>query len=154
MLHGIFVKLSMVSVALAVVGWIGWSVPAPQLSEPLQPAELQASVRHPRESAAPSLPQTKPNSSLEERREHDASRRPAGIALDLNRASAEDFERLPGIGSVLAGRIIEYRASQGTFHDIEQLRQIKGIGPKKFQQIRPHVAVAPARVPKSPRKTA
>ena len=152
MLSGMLVKLSMVAVVLAAVFRIGWSVPAPQISEPLQPAELQESLRHGLESGAPSLPETKPSAPHERRREPDALR--ASIALDLNRASAEDFERLPGIGPVLAGRIIEYRDSQGMFHDIEQLRQIKGIGPKKFEQIRPHVAVAPAGVPKAPRKTA
>lgn len=148
MFSGILVKLSMLAVALSAVFRIGWSVPAPQVSRPLQPVEFQESVRDTLEPVAPSLPETKPSAPLERRRDHDASRRPAGIALDLNRASAEDFERLPGIGPVLAGRIIEYRASQGTFHDIEQLRQVKGIGSKKFEQIRPYVGVAPAKAAK------
>lgn len=150
----VFVKLTMVSVALAVVCWIGWSVPAPQTSDPLQPAELQEPGRHALEPRAPSLVQSKPSAPLERPREHDVSRRPASGALDLNRASARDFERLPGIGPVLAGRIIQYRASQGMFHDIEQLREVKGIGPKKFEQIRAHVAVAPVAVSKAARKAA
>jgi competence protein ComEA len=74
--------------------------------------------------------------------------------LDLNRASRQDFERLPGIGPVLAGRIVEYRAAQGAFDDIEQLRHVKGIGNKKFEQIRPHVAVRRSGVSKPSRKTA
>jgi hypothetical protein len=40
------------------------------------------------------------------------------------------------------------------FQDIEQLRLIKGIGPKKFEQIRPHVVVAPREIRKATRKTA
>ena len=154
MLIKIFFKLTMVSVALAVVCWIGWSVAASQTPDPLQPAELQEPGRHALEPMAPSLVQSKPTASQERSREHDVSRRPADIALDLNRASAEDFKRLPGIGPVLAGRIIQYRSSQGMFHDIEQLREVKGIGPKKFEQIRAHVAVKPAAAPKPARKTA
>ena len=154
MLSKISFKLTMISVALAVVCWIGWSVPAPQTFEPLQPAELQEPGRQALALMAPSLVQSKPSAMQERPREHDVSRRPAGIALDLNRASARDFERLPGIGAVLAGRILQYRASQGMFQDIEQLRDVKGIGPKKFEQIRPHVAVPPAAVPKAARKTA
>ena len=154
MLSKIFFKLTMVSVALAVVCGIGWSVPAPQTSDPLQPVELQESGRKAPELTAPSLFQSKPSAPQERPGEHDVSRTPAGIALDLNRASAQDFERLPGIGPVLAGRIIQYRASRGMFHDIEQLREVKGIGPKKFEQIRAHVAVASAAVPKAARKAA
>jgi competence protein ComEA len=74
-------------------------------------------------------------------------------ALDLNRASQQDFERLPGIGPVLARRIVEYRETRGTFHDVEQLRRVKGIGKKTFERIRALVAVAPQAV-RSARKTA
>lgn len=152
MLARMLVKLTLVTVALAAVFRIGWSVTAPQISEPPQPPELQQAVRHaPEPVTAPPAPE-KSSAPLERRPQQDASRRPEGIALDLNRASAKDFEQLPGVGPVLAGRIIEYRASQGMFHDIEQLREVKGIGPKKFEQIRPHVAVAPAG--KVPRKAA
>ena len=154
MLSKIFFKLTMVSAALAVVCRIGWSIPAPQTSDPLQAAELQEPGRQALELMAPSLVQSKPRAPQERPREHDVSQRPAGVALDLNRASAQDLERLPGIGPVLAGRIIQYRASRGMFHDIEQLREVKGIGPKKFEQIRAHVAIAPATVPKAARKAA
>jgi competence protein ComEA len=152
MLARMLVKLTLVTVALAAVFRIGWSVTAPQISEPPEPPELQQAVRRaPEPVTAPPAPE-KSSAPLERRPQQDASRRPEGIALDLNRASAKDFEQLPGVGPVLAGRIIEYRASQGMFHDIEQLREVKGIGPKKFEQIRPHVAVAPAG--KVPRKAA
>ena len=154
MLSKIFFKLTMVSAVLAVVCWIGWSVPVPKSPDPLEPGELQEPGRYALEPTAPSSMKSTPSAPQERPREHDVLRRPAGIALDLNRASAQDFERLPGIGPVLAGRIIQYRASQGMFHDIEQLREVKGIGPKKFEQIRAHVAVSPVAIPKAARKTA
>jgi competence protein ComEA len=72
----------------------------------------------------------------------------------LNRATEQELERLPGIGRVLAARIVEYRVAQGTFSDIEQLRHVKGIGKKKFEQIRAVVTVVPSGVSKPARKTA
>jgi competence protein ComEA len=62
--------------------------------------------------------------------------------LDLNRASAEDLESLPGIGAVLAQRVIAYRKSVGRFQAVEELREVKGIGVKKFDRIKLLVMVA------------
>jgi competence protein ComEA len=64
-------------------------------------------------------------------------------ALDVNRATEQDFERLPGIGPVLARRIVEYRETRGSFQDVDELRRVKGIGKKTFERIRPFVAVVP-----------
>ncbi|MDX1510981.1 MAG: ComEA family DNA-binding protein [Nitriliruptorales bacterium] len=61
--------------------------------------------------------------------------------LDLNRASASDLEELPGIGPVLAARIIAWRDQQGRFEDVGQLREISGIGEKTFQSLAPLVTV-------------
>lgn len=61
--------------------------------------------------------------------------------LDINRASAEELELLPGIGAVLARRIVEYRQQVGRFHSVEELRQVRGIGAKRLEQIRPLVIV-------------
>jgi len=56
--------------------------------------------------------------------------------LDLNRASAVELERLPGVGPGLAQRIVQYREQQGRFADPSELRKIGGIGPKKFDAMR------------------
>jgi competence protein ComEA len=63
--------------------------------------------------------------------------------LDLNRATDRDFDALPGVGPKLAERIMEYRQSVGAFHSLEELRAVKGIGKKKFEQIRALVTVTP-----------
>jgi len=61
--------------------------------------------------------------------------------MDLNSAPAAELDLLPGIGPALAQRIIEYRTKHGRFKTIEELKQVSGIGPKKFEAIRDHVMV-------------
>lgn len=61
--------------------------------------------------------------------------------IDINTADAALLERLPRVGPAMAQRILDYRATHGPFRRIEDLRQIRGIGEKTFEQIRPHVVV-------------
>jgi competence protein ComEA len=65
-----------------------------------------------------------------------------GVALDLNSATAEDLEALPGIGPALAQRIVQHRQSQGPFATVEDLMAVYGIGKKKLAQIKPLVTVS------------
>jgi competence protein ComEA len=65
-----------------------------------------------------------------------------GRALDVNTASAADLEALPGVGPVLAQRIIEYRQSRGPFQKIDDLLSVHGIGRKKLAQLKPLITVA------------
>ena len=80
--------------------------------------------------------------------------RPAGAggAIDLNRAGAEELDALPGIGPVLARRILEHRARQGPFRRVEELLAVRGIGPKLFARLESRVtvdSVAPAPAPRA-----
>ena len=71
----------------------------------------------------------------------DPTRRPT----DLNRASVAELDRLPGIGPVLARRIVEHRERHGAFRAPEELLAVPGIGPRLFERLRTHVAVEPGR---------
>jgi competence protein ComEA len=60
----------------------------------------------------------------------------AGTPLDLNAATADQLDALPGIGPVLAERIVEWRTQHGRFATVDQLREVGGIGAKKFDSLK------------------
>jgi competence protein ComEA len=64
-----------------------------------------------------------------------------GGPVDLNRASAADLEALPGIGPALAQAIIDHREQHGPFRSVDDLADVRGIGPAKMEQLRPLVKV-------------
>lgn len=55
--------------------------------------------------------------------------------ISINSVSASELEDLPGIGPVLAERIVEYRDSNGGFKTLEELKDVKGIGTKLYNRI-------------------
>ena len=65
--------------------------------------------------------------------------------LDLNRATAQQLEGLPGIGAVKAEAIVAERASRGGFGTVEDLEEVRGIGPALVEKLRPHVRVGEKR---------
>jgi competence protein ComEA len=64
-------------------------------------------------------------------------------AINLNTATVDQLETLPGIGRKTAERIIEYRTKSGGFKRIEDLMNVKGIGEKSFLKLKPLVVVPP-----------
>jgi competence protein ComEA len=69
---------------------------------------------------------------------------PAGepsLAVNLNTATAQQLELLPGIGPALAQRIIEERGRRGQFKSVDDLDKVKGIGPRTLAKLRPLVRV-------------
>ena len=61
--------------------------------------------------------------------------------VNLNDATAERLASLPGIGEVLAGRIVGYREEHGAFASVEELTNVPGIGEGKLESIRERVFV-------------
>jgi len=57
--------------------------------------------------------------------------------IDINHASAAELQRLPGVGPVLAQRIMEFRRTHGSFRSLEELDGVKGIGRKRLEKWRP-----------------
>lgn len=67
----------------------------------------------------------------------------AGMTLDINTASAEQLQLLPGIGPSRAAAIVEDRVSKGPFRTVEDLARVSGIGPVIVDGVRPYVRIAP-----------
>jgi len=61
--------------------------------------------------------------------------------LDINTATRVELESLPGIGPVLAQRIIDYRERHGPFASVEAIDNVPGIGPKRLEAMREHITV-------------
>jgi competence protein ComEA len=57
--------------------------------------------------------------------------------INVNAASEGELQSLPGIGPALAARIVAYRSRHGAFKSIRDLDQVKGLGPKKLEALRP-----------------
>lgn len=70
------------------------------------------------------------------RRKASTSREATAGAVDVNRASIPELIALPGIGPVLAERIVRHRASKGCFRAVDDIIRVRGIGQAKLEQLR------------------
>jgi competence protein ComEA len=64
--------------------------------------------------------------------------------VDLNRAEWSEFVTLPDVGELLARRIVEYREQYGPFKSVDDLRKVRGIGPKTMERLRPYLEPIPS----------
>ena len=64
-----------------------------------------------------------------------------GGLVNLNTATIEQLDTLPGVGEATANKIITYREENGGFKSIEDLKNVKGIGDKKFEEIKGNICV-------------
>lgn len=65
----------------------------------------------------------------------------AGGKVNINTATLQELDSLPGIGPTLAQRILDYRTQKGPFRSIEDLQNVSGIGAKKFADLKDRVTV-------------
>jgi len=68
------------------------------------------------------------------------------LRLDLNKASAGELMALPGIGEKRAQAVVAWRDAHGPFHCVDDLDDVRGIGPATLNRLRPFVCVGPGRV--------
>ena len=66
---------------------------------------------------------------------------PSGMVININTASASDLEKLPGVGKVLAERIVEHREHYGAFRRAEHLLMVRGVSDRKFREIQQMLTV-------------
>lgn len=89
-------------------------------------------VRLPRKYAAASTLET-------QSAELNAARIGATPLVNINRATRDELERLPGVGPSLAGEIIAHRERHGAFRRVEHLLAVRGISQRRFAELRAHV---------------
>ena len=145
MWQSLLLKLGMFAATVGVVLWIGWTLPTSFDREHSRLAESLESSKSKTSSGSGHVAMVNPSpvaSLADQPSTVPAPKRspPQGL-LDLNRATGQDLDALPGVGPKLAERIMEYRESVGVFHTLEELRAVKGIGKKTFERIRPLVTV-------------
>jgi comEA protein len=108
------------------------------LAEPLQDGQ-KIHVPRKGEVSAPAVASVAPSRSP--RSAPQAAAATTQFPINLNTATAEQLEAIPGIGPVLAQRIIEYRQTHGRFQSVDELLEVRGIGPKRLENMRPYVVV-------------
>jgi competence ComEA-like helix-hairpin-helix protein len=132
---------------LVMVGNLLWPRPVaslklrslPTSTAVLETGPLEAGIPTEESSDSGVKPITKPKKS---RRGVHAKKKPEKPPiLNLNTATLEQLQLLPGIGPKMAERILEYRKTKGPFQTTEQIMDVKGIGAKKFEKLKPFLKI-------------
>lgn len=122
MLYSLLTKAAILGVGILSVVFLGW--PASDTPGPLKRKFIQ-----------PGIATAEGESRFEGKFLFEVSR------IDLNKGKIADFERLPGIGAVLAKRIVDHREVHGHFNTVAGLEAVSGIGEGKMARLRPLVTV-------------
>jgi competence protein ComEA len=148
MIKSLLLKLGMLSLTIGLVVWVRWAPqpPVPRILPTEKPVLASRTIElEERESrSAGSSSGNVQGSNIDTVAQTEPSKSLIRSRLDLNRASAGELESLPGVGTVLAQRVVAFRESVGRFQKIEDLRRVKGIGAKKFERLKSFVKVSAA----------
>ena len=104
-------------------------------------------VTLPPETVMPTVPSTEPpvrsepSKQTEPKKSSDSSEKKVTFPVNINTASKKELDALPGIGEVLAQRIIDYRSANGPFSTVDELTKVKGIGAKTLEKLKPYATV-------------
>ena len=149
--------LSLLAAAGVGLGVVHWRAAHPQLVERLERIDREIAASNDVGAEDRSVARvTETRATRQRARGEPESRPPAraraskraalppdepGPPLDLNRATLADLMRLPGVGPMLARRILETRETAGRLGAVDDLVAVRGLGPVKLERLRPFVGV-------------
>ena len=144
----LLLKSGMLGLGIVGVLWAGW--PQPQignLDHSSAPIALSEDKRiqqvHHKLLPVTSVSRSEPSKpSTEEGKGLNLQPAQVPLLVDLNVSSQIELKTLPGIGMVLADRIVSYRSTYGGFQHVADLVNVSGIGEKRLRRLKPFVTVA------------
>jgi len=143
----LLLKSGMLGLGIVVVLWAGWPRPQPaafdHASAPILLSESSTIQKASHALMLISAVSRSESSKFikEEGKEINLQAARVPLLVDLNESSRMELNTLPGIGMVLADRIVSYRATHGGFRQIDDLVKVSGIGKKRFKKLEPFVTV-------------
>lgn len=148
LVRSLLLKCGILGLGIAVVLWAGWPQPKKNgyrdhSSAPIVLSEDKRVQVVPGQSIPILItsPQVSVESSSIEPKNSNFLATQISLLIDLNESSQVELKGLPGIGVVLADRIVSYRTKYGEFRHVNDLENVSGIGEKRLQRLLPFVKV-------------
>ena len=148
----LLILLTIVGLGLAIGHWRRARPDVTDYLEQLDrtPAPVSSLAAPRSEEGASSAPSPEPAPQRERRGTAPSeSPRPRGAptglpsdTIDLNRATSDELTRLPGVGPALARRIVDLRAAEGPFTQIDDLERVRGMSARKVEKLRALITIA------------
>lgn len=118
---------------------VATALPAPIASSGTR---VDAAIPSPTKTEAPADPNQITQEDNGSKKEPKAAASNTGDKLNVNTATLEQLDALPGIGPSKAQAIITYRSEKGSFRHVDDLLKVKGIGEKILEKLKPHIYVS------------
>ena len=136
--RALFPMLILIAALICMVPMASQAQDKVQGKQPEQQAQQQ-----PQQGTQPEEVSQQPQQGTEQQpqQESQAPKPSDPSKMNINTADAAQLVDLPGIGPAIAQAIIEHREAKGPFKTVEDIQNVKGIGPKKFEAIKDKIAV-------------